>query len=285
MKPSRPLMNYYGGKFNLAPWIISQMPPHDVYVEAFGGALSVFMQKDPARLEIVNDKDLQIAGLYANLRSAANHLATLLDLTPYSRAEYYSAKERHGTSIDDSRKVFVASWMGIGNSLADSTNGFRNSKMSNTSPNRSWAKYVDEFEVFHNRIRNALIECLDFEELFKKYDTPETLWYLDPPYVFSTRSMQHADRGYSCEMDNSDHERLLEQIQNLKGMVLLSGYDSPVYHGLPWKRVEMEARTQRNGIRIECLWINPACEAAQSQMNLFKTVVSEPSQMKGNENG
>jgi DNA adenine methylase len=266
---TRPMMNYYGGKWNLAEWIISQFPPHDVYVEAFGGSLSVFMKKTPCRVEVVNDKEMQVATLYRHLRGASQHLAMLLDLTPYSRHEYYSAKTRDSYSLEDSRRTLVASWMGVGNSLACSTNGFRNSKMSTAAPSRSWATYIDAMEGLHNRIRGAIIECLDYSELFEKYDTPETLWYLDPPYVAGTRSDQHANRGYSHEMTNDDHAVFLERVQGLKGMVLLSGYDSPVYEGLPWKRVQTEARTQRNAIRIETLWMNDACVNAQAQMKLL----------------
>jgi DNA adenine methylase len=270
VKPERPLMNYYGGKWNLAPWIISHMPPHEAYIEVFGGALSVFMQKEPCRLEVVNDKDLQIASLYRHVRHAAHHLALLLDMTPYSRHEYYSAKQRE-ESLEGSRQTIVASYMGVGNSLSDSSNGFRNSKTSNTSPARSWPNYVDQFERFHNRLRGAIIECLDFEILFEKYNKPNTLWYLDPPYVFDTRTDQQAGRAYCYEMTDQDHERLLTLAQGLSGMVLLSGYDHPLYESLPWKKVQCEARTQRNSVRIESLWVNPLAVQNASQRNLFET--------------
>jgi DNA adenine methylase len=227
------------------------------------------MQKPRARVEVVNDKELQIVNLYRHLRDASQHLAMLLDLTPYSRSEYYSAKSR-GLSLEDTRKTLVASYMGVGNSLADSSNGFRNSKKSTATPSRSWASYVNQFEQLHERIRGAMIEGLDWSEIFEKYDTPETLWYLDPPYVWSTRSKQQANRAYSHEMSNEDHIRFIERIQSLKGMVILSGYDHPIYEALPWQKVQAEANTQRNATRIESLWLNDAVIKAQNQMSLFE---------------
>lgn len=264
--PERPLMNYYGGKWRLAPWILEQMPPHGAYIEAFGGGLSVFMQKAPCKLEVVNDKNQEVVAMYKSVRDAAHHLAVLLDLTPYSRAEYYAAKKRHG---DDARAVLVASHMGVGNSLADHTNGFRNSTSSNVSPARSWANYCDEFERFHNRMRGVIVECLDYADLFDKYDEPGTLWYLDPPYVWNTRADQQAGRGYTHEMSDADHATLVERIQSLKGMVMLSGYDNEIYSALPWTKRTTIGRTQRNGERTEVLWLNPACVAAQTQLSLF----------------
>lgn len=259
-------MNYYGGKWALAPWILSHMPPHEIYVEAFGGALSVFMQKTPCKLEVVNDKDQQIVGLYRAVRTASEHLAFLLELTPYARAEYYAAKDRRDGS---SRKVLTASYMGVGNSLAASTNGFRNSTSSNKSPSKSWANYVDQFERFHDRMRGAIVESLDYADLFEKYDSEGVLWYLDPPYVWETRSNQHADRGYACELSDADHRDLLAKVQSLRGMVMLSGYESPLYETLPWKKITTQGRTQRNGVRTEHLWLNPAAEKARAQQSLF----------------
>lgn len=265
---SRPLMNYYGGKWRLAPWILDYIPPHGVYVEVFGGGLSVFMQKSPAKVEVVNDKSQEIVALYRHVRGAAHHLALLLDLTPYAREEFYSAKDR-SLSIESTRRTLVASFMGVGNSLADSSNGFRNSASSNVSPSLSWTNYVSEFERFHNRLRGTIVECLDYKDIFNKYDSPETLWYLDPPYVFSTRSVQQANRAYNCELTDDDHRDLIERIQTLAGMVLLSGYENEIYKSLPWKCVTRESRTQRNGTRVEMLWMNNALVKAQAQQPLL----------------
>ncbi len=263
-------MNYYGGKFRIAPWIIEQMPPHDSYVEVFGGALSVFMQKPRVRLEVVNDIDRRIVNLYRSVRDASNHLGVLLDLTPYAREEFMAAKTSSPDPVEDARRVIVASYLGVGNSITEgNTNGFRTSKTSNTSPSMSWRSYMDGFSEFHERISGAIVENLSWEAVLDKYDAPDALFYLDPPYVTSTRSDQHATSGYQHEMNNADHEALITRIQALNGMVVLSGYDSEIYQLPGWQRAEREALTQKGGKRTEVLWLSPACVAAHAQQRLL----------------
>ena len=93
MTPTRPIIRYYGGKWKIADWVISFFPEHRCYVEAFGGAGSVLMKKKPARVEVYNDLSNEMVNLFRVLRDRdqAAELKRLLDLTPYSRAEWLSA--------------------------------------------------------------------------------------------------------------------------------------------------------------------------------------------------
>jgi DNA adenine methylase len=67
-KPKRPLLRYHGGKWRLAPWIISMMPAHRVYVEPFGGAASVLLQKPVSKVEVLNDKYSRVVNVFRVLR-------------------------------------------------------------------------------------------------------------------------------------------------------------------------------------------------------------------------
>lgn len=103
------------------------------------------------------------------------------------------------------------------------------------------------------------IEHMPATECLAKYDGPDTLFYVDPPYVRSTRDDR--SKGYAHEMSDMDHRRLAWLLHRLKGRVVLSGYPCRLYDELygDWSRHEKE--TQANGRtggvpRTEVLWLN-----------------------------
>lgn len=263
--PSRPLLDYFGGKFSLAPWIVSFFPEHSIFVDAFGGGGSVLMHKPRSRIEIYNDIDERLVNLFKQVRDNAEILQTLLEFTPYARVEYKRSREASKCELESARRLLVQSWFGIGDSLANQS-GFRNSKTQNTNPSRSFDGFVSEFVQFQKRLKGCYVEQLDFEVLIEKYDSDETLFYFDPPYVLSERSMKH---GYTHDFTDEDHLRFVNALKKLKGMAIVSGYLSPHYEEslFGWKRVEKDAQTQV-GKRTECLWLSPSAYANQTQMSL-----------------
>ena len=91
--PTRPVLRYHGGKWRIAPWIISNFPAHSFYCEPFCGASSVFLQKSQKRIEVLNDLDHQIVSLFTILRDPrkSSQLRRAIELTPFSREEYKRA--------------------------------------------------------------------------------------------------------------------------------------------------------------------------------------------------
>ena len=92
--------------------------------------------------------------------------------------------------------------------------------------------------------------------------------YLDPPYLFSTRS--RTDHRYTHEANDSDHERFAEVAHQLESYCVVSGYRSELYadlyelHG--WQRIERVANTNGGGKRVECLWLSPRTQKALGYM-------------------
>jgi DNA adenine methylase len=99
----RPVLRYHGGKFLLAPWIISHFPKHKIFVELFGGGGSILMRKSRSFAEVYNDKWDMVVNVFNVLRNAdmAARLESLIRLTPFSRTEFDQCGELQIQEIAD----------------------------------------------------------------------------------------------------------------------------------------------------------------------------------------
>jgi DNA adenine methylase len=271
--PRRPVLRWHGGKWLLAPWIIGHFPSHRVYVEPFGGAGSVLMRKPRTYAEIWNDLDGEVVNLFRVLRSSeAEVLVGALRLTPFSRAEFEQAYLPTDDAVERARRLIIRSFMGFGSNGHNRPTGFRaNSNRSGTTPAHDWINYPDSLQQVVERLSGVTVESKDAKAVMAQHDGPDTLHYVDPPYVFETRSDASSD--YAHEMTDEDHAELLVFLRGLSGMVVLSGYPCALYdEALPdWRRVERKALADGAAERTEVLWINPACVGAldSERMPLF----------------
>lgn len=266
--PSRPVLRYHGGKWRLAPWVISHFPPHRTYVEPYGGAASVLLRKPRAYCEIYNDLDDEIVALFRLLRDPekANRLRDLVAMTPYARSEFEEAYGETSDELERSRRTLVRSWMGHGSSgLRGHKTGFRlGSKREHTTSSIDWANWPKALPAIVERLQGVMIEKRPALSLLERHDEPDTLFYLDPPYVFSTRSQKRVGsdlyHGYRHEMSDEDHAQLLDCLRSRVGMVVLSGYRSKIYDDAlgRWLRIDFPARADRGAKRTESLWLNEA---------------------------
>lgn len=272
--PQRPVLRWHGGKFLLAPWIIAHFPPHLMYVEAYGGAGSVLLQKPRSRVEVYNDLDGRVVNVFRIMqdRAKADELCRRIYLTPYARAEFDRAYEPPVDEIDDAHKLIVLSFFGFGSDSASRgcRTGFRAkvTGLGRALPSASWGSWHESIAEFVERLRGVTIESVDAITLIRRYDKPRVLHYLDPPYVPETRTSligrSQSTHGYRHEMDGGGHAELLDAVRALQGYVVLSGYPSPLYEARleGWRRVETRALADGARPRTEVLWLNPACAAA-----------------------
>jgi DNA adenine methylase len=262
MKITRPVLRYPGGKYKLAKWINSHFPQHGVYVEPYGGAGSVLMAKPRAQGEVFNDLDGDVVNVFRVLREPkqAKKLERLLRLTPFAYEEYKRAYEPCKDKIERAMRTIFRSFATIGSDGVSRRNsGFRGLKNNGTSVTaaQEWARYPEAIEAFVGRMRFVLIEQRPALQVIKLYDRMETLFYVDPPYVMSTRSRSSV--LYTNEMSEEEHVELAKALHQAKGMVVLSGYPSALYDELyaGWMKV-MKSTTAQNGKRrVECLWLSP----------------------------
>lgn len=270
--PFRPVLRWHGGKWLLAPWIISHFPEHRIYVEPFGGAGSVLMRKVRSYAEVWNDLDDAVATLFRVLRSDdAAELVRRIRLTPFARTEFDTTSQPlPDDPIEKSRHLILRSFMGFGSNGHGRSTGFRaNSNRSGTTPAQDWANYPEALQAVIERLQGVVIEHRDAAQVMQQHDTAETLHYVDPPYVWATRGDERPD--YVHELDNDQHADLLAFLRTLKGMVVLSGYPHPLYDEMlsDWRRVEREALADGARKRTEVLWINPKACAAGTQLSLL----------------
>lgn len=268
----RPLIRFHGGKWKVSKWIIEHLPPHLSYVEPFGGGASVLLQKEPARTELYNDLDDALIRLFRVLQNPeqADRLVWLLERTPFSRREFERAYEpADGDPVEAARRTLCRSFMGIGSlgTTGRAKTGFRRSVTENKFPAREWSSYPDALRLTIDRLRGVVIENADAMELMADVDHVDTLFYCDPPYLPQTRSKKSRRGGeqyhtYHYELSEDQHVLLLEQLKSMKGMIVLSGYPSPLYDEqlAGWARVERAAYAHGGLDRTEVLWINPAAQ-------------------------
>ena len=270
--PTRPALRYHGGKWMLAPWIIGFFPAHRVYAEPFAGAASVLLRKPRSYAEVYNDLDGEVCNLFRVLRDEdlAPKLAEQLRLTPFAREEFLGAYVATDEPVERARRTVIRSFMGFGTTtLRHSRTGFRSKGLrAGQPPQVDWTNYPGHVDQLTNRLRGVVIENRPAEDLIRHQDSQETLFYADPPYVHDTRSSiktgSHAGTAYRHEMTDEDHTRLAEVLTAARGMVVLSGYHSPLYDELyaGWERRERECLSDGAQPRTEVLWLNEACSAA-----------------------
>ena len=225
---THPILNYLGGKWRIAPWIIEHLPAHHCYVELFGGAVSVLLSKPPALVEVVNDISDEIDILYRVLRNPVRmrRLLRLLQRTPYGVRAYRAAfASSDRDMVETAHRLVVRSSMGfhpraIGRSAATFRAGYMR------SPAATWRNYQRGLPAVTRRLRQVIVEHRPALDLVSLYDSPRTLFYADPPYLPETRT---SEARYSHEMTVADHEALLDRLCNIQGMAVISGYPSALY--------------------------------------------------------
>lgn len=270
MAEIRPPIRYFGSKWRIADWIVARLPPHRVYVEVFGGSAAVLLRKGRVITEVYNDIDESVVSLFRVLRGSPEELARLVDLTPFSRVEHADSFELCDDPMERARRFVVRSWGTRG--------GYRRTGRSSwwymrgthkmNSPAKTWTGVPDRIRGVAQRLQGVHIECADWREVLRRYDAEQTLFYLDPPYVRETRT---ARWEYANEFSTEDHEELLSMLHELKGMAVLSGYESPLYAEqlASWAEQRTTSWTQSGAARTECLWLSPNAAGRGIQGDLW----------------
>ncbi len=252
------ILKYPGSKWGLAKWISSFFPEHHSYLEPFFGSGAVLFHKSRSHIETVNDLDGAVVNLFACIRTDPERLARNIYYTPYSRQVYNSAfdAEIPADPFQWAAQFYIKLNQGHGFRTSGEKVGWKNDVQGRERAYAAmeWSVLPERIMQAAERLRGVQIENMDAVELIGRFNYKNVLIYCDPPYVLKTRH----GKQYRCEMDDSQHERLLDALEAHKGPVILSGYDSPLYSRRlrGWKRAEAVSYSQVGSKKKEVLWMN-----------------------------
>ena len=272
--PARALLRYFGGKWAIAPWVLAHLPPHRIYVEPFGGGASILLRKPRSQVEVYNDLDEEIVGIFRAVQDplACRELMRRLRRTPYARREFERAFEPSRDPVIRAARAITRAYQSFHHealfNLGKTTFADARHRSGNGSKASEWASYPRSLVAVCRRLQSVVIECRDALEVIRVQDFRDTLFFVDPPYLPATRSKS----GYRHELEQTEHVELLERLRAIDGMAVLAGYPSDLYDRIlhDWRRVERKHHAAGSlKPRIEVLWINPRAAAALDASGRF----------------
>ena len=253
---------YYGGKHYSVKWILPLLPKCQHYVEPFCGAGYIALNREPSPVETINDLNGDLINFFVQLRDNAEQLIDGIELTLYSRNELTLAREPCDDNLERARRFLVRVVQGYSGNL-NSTGWSSNVNTPQAKGVARWFNRIPKLPAIVSRLKQMQIESKPALEIIKRYDTGNTLFYCDPPYLQSTRSSKTDYVDY--EMSDDGHRQLASALRGCKGKVAISGYRSDLYDELyqGWHRHDKEttsrtttARAETKPKRVESLWTN-----------------------------
>jgi len=226
---------YPGGKSRLVKVLLDHIPKHEIYVEPFAGAASLFFAKKPVKKEVISDIDPELINFYKKLR---NVKTLKCDIKP-SEKSFYEVKKKNPKSLCDFYYYNQCSY-----GCKRETYGWgkceRNKRIQGIKVLKRNLPKIQE------RLKQATILNEDFEKVVKKFDSPKTFFYFDPPY--------HKIKGV-YRYGDFDTKRLAEVCKRIKGKFLISLNDHPevwdMFKGFHIKRVKHYYTLQNKGEGFE----------------------------------
>ena len=294
--PTRPMapVKWFGGKGNFLPKLLPLIPYSRVYVEPFGGGGSVFFARKPSPVEVYNDLDCNLINLMRVIRNPETcaELERRLKLTLYARAEKALAwgllkTKTYKNEIEQAWSFFVVVNQGFAAGV-NSSWGFNKYKSDygKAIDVNAFQKRLTLFSDWLNRLKDAQIDNQDAVKVMYNFDSAETVFYCDPPYLQATRKTKN---DYAHEMTDEQHLIFLQACKAAQGAVVISGYDNELYRseleGWELRTFDVTCaaagRTRLSDLkgkgagkekqpRVECVWRNKrALELSGAVKTLF----------------
>ncbi|HMN10705.1 MAG TPA: DNA adenine methylase [Bellilinea sp.] len=251
---------WYGGKYSHLNWLLPLLPYTTHYCEPFGGSAAVLLNRKPSPVETYNDLDGEVVNFFRVLREQPDELIRAIGLTPFSREEFEQALSAGGNDLERARRFFVrARQVRTGLAQTASTGRWAHCRLTSRAGMAGavsrWLGSVEGLPEVAQRLLRVQIENAPAVEVIRRYDSPETLFYCDPPYPHDSRGESNA---YRYEMSDEGHRELAEVLHSVQGRVAVSGYRGPLMDELygDWFCIEGPVKKAHSvkADRQEVLW-------------------------------
>jgi len=256
---------WYGGKFSHLNWLLPLLPQTQHFCEPFGGSAAVIINREPSPVETYNDLDGGVVNFFRVLREQKEALVEAIGLTPFSKEEYELSLNYSDPTVSElerARRFYVCARQTRTGLAQKGSKGrwahcLLTSRAGMAGAVSRWLGSVEDLPEIAQRLLRVQIEHAPAIEVIKRFDSPETLFYCDPPYPHSSRGDSNA---YAHEMTDDQHRELADVLHHVQGRVALSSYHcdlmNELYHD--WNYVEAPAKKihSTKDHRVEVLWAN-----------------------------
>lgn len=271
---------WYGGKFSHLDWLLPLLPKCHHYCEPFAGSGAVLLNREPSPIETYNDLDGEVCNFFRVLREQRDALTQAIALTPFSREEFAVAcdLDPNLSALERARRFYVRARQ-VRTGLAQTASVGRWANCKDTSRSgmsgvvSRWLGGIAALPEIGERLLRVQIENRPAVDVIRLYDSKDTLFYCDPPYVHDTRG---DSKAYVHEMTDEQHRELAEYLNAARGKVALSNYDcdliNKLYPAKRWRKIVAPERTihSTKDTRSEVLWVNYDPENAQPSKVLWE---------------
>lgn len=179
MEKVKPIIRWPGGKTRLLKTILPLVRPHTCYAEPFAGGLAVLLAKQPSKVEVVNDVNSELVNLYRCAQYHLDALVTELRWILNARQNLVDFLKQPGiTDLQRAARFLVRNRISFGG--AGTSYG-----VSKTSGGAATSRQsvIDSLDAFSKRLDRVSVENLSWERVLANYDGPQTLFFMDPPYM------------------------------------------------------------------------------------------------------
>jgi DNA adenine methylase len=215
-----------GGKSYLLKTLVRFMPQHRIYVEVFSGSAKLLFAKRESKYEILNDVNDELLNFYRVVKHRPSELADLFERDFRGRARFMELcgesrfKSRRDCELIRAHRFAYLVWWSFG---AKSTSFIRPRRGKLNRPILALRSLLEQTSI---RLSNVVIDKTDFADCIRRYDSRDTFFYLDPPYVNA------GDLGHYKPMQEERNEELIEILANIRGKFLLSYDNAPLIRRL-----------------------------------------------------
>lgn len=219
MSTVQPFIPWIGGKRRLAQQILPLFPEHSCYVEPFCGAAALFfLREEPAKVEVLNDINLDLVTLYKVVQHHLEEFVRQFRWALVSRQMFDWLKETPPqglTDIQRAARFYYLQKLCFGGKASGRVFG----TATTSGPRLNLLRIEEELSEVHLRLARCTVEHLPWRGCVEKYDRPHTFFYLDPPYWQT--------EGYGVPFPLEEYSALAATMGRVKGKAILSINDHP----------------------------------------------------------